>query len=248
MRRLELFTALSAADTDIEQVVSIVTADPALSYRVLQATNSAAMGLARKVSSIREAATVLGSDRIRQWVVLLMASDVAGRVAGAAGRRADPGPAVPAGRAARRRPDRRGVHGRPAVRRRRTGGRADRGAGAAAAGDAGDRRRADRRPRAGWGGCWRWCGRTSTPTCRRWPARRCRRPSWRARTCPRSAGPTGMAGMAGMADPPPRPARADLQCGGTPPDVYLQSGTASGSGPGRGGGAGRPPRPWPSGT
>jgi c-di-GMP-related signal transduction protein len=77
LRRLELFTALSAADTDIDQVVPIVTADPALSFRVLQATNSAAIGLARKVSSVREAATVLGANRIRQWVVLLMASDVA---------------------------------------------------------------------------------------------------------------------------------------------------------------------------
>ena len=77
LRRLELFTALSAADTDIDEVVPIVTADPALSFRVLQATNSAAVGLARKVSSVREAATVLGANRIRQWVVLLMASDVA---------------------------------------------------------------------------------------------------------------------------------------------------------------------------
>jgi EAL and modified HD-GYP domain-containing signal transduction protein len=77
MRRLELFTALSAADADIDEVVPIVTADPALSFRVLQATNSAAMGLARKVSSVREAVTVLGATRIRQWVVLLMASDVA---------------------------------------------------------------------------------------------------------------------------------------------------------------------------
>jgi EAL and modified HD-GYP domain-containing signal transduction protein len=77
LRRLELFTALSAADTDIDEVVPIVTADPALSFRVLQATNSAAIGLARKVSSVREAATVLGANRIRQWVVLLMASDVA---------------------------------------------------------------------------------------------------------------------------------------------------------------------------
>jgi c-di-GMP-related signal transduction protein len=77
LRRLELFTALSAADTDIDKVVPIVTADPALSFRVLQATNSAAVGLARKVSSVREAATVLGANRIRQWVMLLMASDVA---------------------------------------------------------------------------------------------------------------------------------------------------------------------------
>jgi c-di-GMP-related signal transduction protein len=79
MRRLELFTALSAADgdVDIDAIVPIVTADPALSFRVLRATNSATSGLMRKVSSVREAVTVLGYERIRQWVVLLMASDVA---------------------------------------------------------------------------------------------------------------------------------------------------------------------------
>jgi EAL and modified HD-GYP domain-containing signal transduction protein len=77
MRRLELFTALTAADADIDRVVPIVTADPALSFRVLRATNAVSNGLFRRVSSIREAVTVLGYDRIRQWVVLLMASDVA---------------------------------------------------------------------------------------------------------------------------------------------------------------------------
>lgn len=77
MRRLELFTALTAANADLDQVVPIVTADPALSFRVLQATNAAAHGRYRKVSSIREAVTVLGYERIQQWVVLLMASDVA---------------------------------------------------------------------------------------------------------------------------------------------------------------------------
>ena len=77
MRRLELFTALTSADADLDAIVPIVTADPALSFRVLRATNSASNGLTRKVSSIREAVTVLGYERIRQWVVLLMASDVA---------------------------------------------------------------------------------------------------------------------------------------------------------------------------
>jgi len=77
MRRLELFTALTDANADIDQVVPIVTADPALSFRVLRATNAVANGLTRRVSSIREAVTVLGYERIRQWVVLLMASDVA---------------------------------------------------------------------------------------------------------------------------------------------------------------------------
>jgi c-di-GMP-related signal transduction protein len=79
LRRLELLGALSAdSDTaDTEKVVSIVTADPALSFRVLRATNSAAVGLMRKVGSVRDAVVLLGSDKIRQWVALMLVSDIA---------------------------------------------------------------------------------------------------------------------------------------------------------------------------
>jgi len=76
MRRLELFGALTAADIEMNKVVQIVTTDPALSYRVLQATNSAATGLPRKVASVREAIMMLGTDRIRQWVALMLVSDI----------------------------------------------------------------------------------------------------------------------------------------------------------------------------
>jgi c-di-GMP-related signal transduction protein len=76
MRRLELFGALTSADIQMQQVVQIVTTDPALSYRVLQATNSASVGLPRKVSSVHEAITMLGIDRIRQWVALMLVSDI----------------------------------------------------------------------------------------------------------------------------------------------------------------------------
>jgi EAL and modified HD-GYP domain-containing signal transduction protein len=76
VRRLELFAALNAVDIDFERVVSIVNTDPALSVRILQATNSAQAGLSRAVSSIREAVALLGTARIRQWVALMVVSDV----------------------------------------------------------------------------------------------------------------------------------------------------------------------------
>ena len=77
LRRLELLGELTADDADIAKVVSVVTRDPALSYRVLRATNSAAAGLPRKVSSVRDAVVLLGSDRIRQLVALMLISDIA---------------------------------------------------------------------------------------------------------------------------------------------------------------------------
>jgi c-di-GMP-related signal transduction protein len=77
LRRLELLGAVTAEDADIAKVSSIVQSDPALSYRVLRATNSAASGLPRKVASVRDAVVLLGSVRIRQWAALMLVSDVA---------------------------------------------------------------------------------------------------------------------------------------------------------------------------
>jgi EAL and modified HD-GYP domain-containing signal transduction protein len=77
-RRLELFGALSATDLDLPRVVSLISTDPALALRVLQATNSAQMGLKRRVSSLQEAVTLLGVNRIRQWVSLMVLTDITG--------------------------------------------------------------------------------------------------------------------------------------------------------------------------
>lgn len=78
MGRLELFGALSAADLDLPRVVSLLSADAALALRVLQVTNSAQTGLKRRVSSLHEAVTILGVNRIRQWVSLMVLTDVTG--------------------------------------------------------------------------------------------------------------------------------------------------------------------------
>lgn len=75
-RRLELFGALSSPDLDLSTVVSLISSDPALALRVLQATNSAHTGLKRHVSSLHEAVTMLGVNRIRQWVSLMVLTEV----------------------------------------------------------------------------------------------------------------------------------------------------------------------------
>ena len=77
-QRLELFGALSATDLDLPRVVALISADPALALRVLQTTNSAQTGLKRRVSSLHEAVTMLGVNRIRQWVSLMVLTDVTG--------------------------------------------------------------------------------------------------------------------------------------------------------------------------
>ena len=76
LRRIELLGALTD-DAAIDRIVTIVTSDPALSFRVLRATNSAAAGLPRRVSSVHGAVMMLGTVRIRQWVALMLVSDIA---------------------------------------------------------------------------------------------------------------------------------------------------------------------------
>lgn len=75
--RVQLMTALLSPDVEMAEIVSMVTRDPALSFRLLSATNSAATGLSRKVSSVHEAVVLLGTARVRQWVSLMALADVA---------------------------------------------------------------------------------------------------------------------------------------------------------------------------
>ena len=74
--RLELLGALAGEDADIARVASIVMGDPGLSFRVLRATNSAGVGLPRRLASIHDAVMLLGTVRIRQWVSLMLVSDL----------------------------------------------------------------------------------------------------------------------------------------------------------------------------
>jgi EAL and modified HD-GYP domain-containing signal transduction protein len=76
LTRLQLITALSAPAVDFDEIISLIMRDPTLSFRLLHATNSAASGLSARVGSVREAATLLGLDRVRQWVVLMLFSDL----------------------------------------------------------------------------------------------------------------------------------------------------------------------------
>ena len=76
LSRLRLVSALAVADVDFDEVVSLIPGDPALTYRLLQATNAAASGLRARVSSVREAAVLLGLPKIRQWVTVMLLSDM----------------------------------------------------------------------------------------------------------------------------------------------------------------------------
>ncbi|GIH80999.1 histidine kinase [Planobispora longispora] len=78
LRHLALISKLADEQTDLEEVVRIVTSDPALSYRILRAANSAAVGLWQRISSVNDAIMIMGTERLRHWVTLMLLSDVVG--------------------------------------------------------------------------------------------------------------------------------------------------------------------------
>ncbi len=55
----------------IDEVEDVVKQDVALSYRLLKYINSAAFGMKREITSIKQALSLLGLDNIRRWLSLL---------------------------------------------------------------------------------------------------------------------------------------------------------------------------------
>lgn len=72
---MELLTRLTKPAVRFEDLEQIVRLDVALSYRVLRAVNSAASGLVRPISSVREALVLLGHRQLRAWVLLTVLAD-----------------------------------------------------------------------------------------------------------------------------------------------------------------------------
>lgn len=72
---MELLNRLSKPDVTFDELVEIVRIDLGLSYRLLRAVNSAAAGLVRPISSVREALVMLGHRQLRAWVLLMVVAD-----------------------------------------------------------------------------------------------------------------------------------------------------------------------------
>jgi EAL and modified HD-GYP domain-containing signal transduction protein len=76
LSRVDLLSMLVGPDVPLRSAVSLVTADPALSLRMLAAANADALGLPVTVSSIHEAVLLLGAERLRDWAALMLVSDL----------------------------------------------------------------------------------------------------------------------------------------------------------------------------
>ncbi|MCG5515791.1 MULTISPECIES: EAL and HDOD domain-containing protein [unclassified Ectothiorhodospira] len=76
---MQLIARLNDPNVPINEVVSLVSRDPALSYKVLRYVNSSAVGLRTRVQSIQHAVVLMGLQRIRAWATLFAMSGLDSR-------------------------------------------------------------------------------------------------------------------------------------------------------------------------
>ena len=68
VNRIQLINIVREPDFAIEEVVKVVSQDPALSISLLKLVNSPHLGLKQKIKSIQHAVAMLGQTEVRKWV------------------------------------------------------------------------------------------------------------------------------------------------------------------------------------
>lgn len=74
--KVKLLKELSALDTDPHRLVEIIQTDLSISYRLLRYINSAFFGLQIEITSIQRAVAMLGCQNMRQWLQVVILSDI----------------------------------------------------------------------------------------------------------------------------------------------------------------------------
>ncbi len=72
MTTMRLLVSLDDPNISVDTVEELISQDARLGYRLLKAVNSAAYGLPRTVSSLREAVVFLGLKQIRSWTSMII--------------------------------------------------------------------------------------------------------------------------------------------------------------------------------
>lgn len=76
LSKIQLLSELSRDDFDMRRVVELFSGDLSLSYRLLKYINSALFSIPNKVDSIKQAVTLLGTRPLKQWLMVVMLSDL----------------------------------------------------------------------------------------------------------------------------------------------------------------------------
>lgn len=74
--KIKLLKELSNSEPDLDRLSEIIQTDLSISYRLLQYINSARFGLRGKIESIQRAVSMLGHQNLRQWLQVILLSDL----------------------------------------------------------------------------------------------------------------------------------------------------------------------------
>lgn len=78
LSKLRILSKINNPDLDINTLVSLIQADPSITYRLLRFLNSASFGFSSKIESVRHAITLLGIRKLKHWLRMVVLSDLAG--------------------------------------------------------------------------------------------------------------------------------------------------------------------------
>jgi len=73
---VKLMQKLQEEDVEFEEIEQLISRDPGLTYKLLRLLNSAAIGMPRKINSIRQGLVILGLKAIKTWTSLIIMSEL----------------------------------------------------------------------------------------------------------------------------------------------------------------------------
>ncbi len=76
---LQLMSVLHDPNVQVETIEKNIARDTVLSFKLLLLVNSAAFGVMRKVDSLKQAILLLGINKIRNWVNILVMANLSGK-------------------------------------------------------------------------------------------------------------------------------------------------------------------------
>lgn len=74
--KIKLLKELNESEAELSRLVEIIQTDLSLSYRLLKYINSARFSLRGKIESIQRAVNMLGRQNLRQWLQVVILSDI----------------------------------------------------------------------------------------------------------------------------------------------------------------------------
>ena len=74
--RFILLTLVQASDPDLEQLTENIQSDVSITFRLLAYLNSAAFGFRQKIKSVRQAVSMLGWNKMKNWLRVVLVTDV----------------------------------------------------------------------------------------------------------------------------------------------------------------------------